>query len=555
MPWAACNRSRGSQQRALRYRAAGRLGGHSPDLLTALEALQHCEEVRGHLADLLTGIRTTPKLAWRLAAADGVLRIAAVAAKDAGDFPIQLYALHVLAALIQQHHVSDGSSVTFAGHLSPDATAAVAAVASEAATRFSEAEMQQQVCKVFASLAACGKLAATTAQAGAAEATNTAFALDQCGAAGKRLVMSALKASHALGEAGIQSTDVEDLLAVLRRNLHSPEVQAMAFKAVHGRLLQKSDRISQGARTHVLTAVLAGVEEHSSHLELQLAASKLLADFLPSTRPGARDPLAAKAAAAVLRACIRFGQRNAVSEKLQEAFVRISESLPVEAFADVLESQQADPEPGHWVMAASIARSNPSLQKSLFQYANRLVGRGFGQALAKHGAARIVVEAMRLSPLDAGLQRVSCEVLAALARCDLDGIIHAGGLDATIHALRRHQPYAWVCTAALQTLLVLCGQKKQEISNLTDLWNLTMDTLRQHPKSQNIVKTANDMLLFLSKYEAKRVGREDCGHHVQTRSAWGTRSLAEHTPPLCPGLCLHEPDNSDRLAANSPLSD
>ena len=70
----------------------------------------------------------------------------------------------------------------------------------------------------------------------------------------------------------------------------------MAFKAVHGRLLQKSDRISQGARTHVLTAVLAGVEacsrqkahymssaltnneeEHSSHLELQLAASKLLA--------------------------------------------------------------------------------------------------------------------------------------------------------------------------------------------------------------------------------------------------------------------------------------
>ena len=69
-----------------------------------------CKEVRGHLADLLTGIRTTPKLAsnsgrmphcinkrqwlgkyrhctysleaWRLAAADGVLRIAAVAVHD-----------------------------------------------------------------------------------------------------------------------------------------------------------------------------------------------------------------------------------------------------------------------------------------------------------------------------------------------------------------------------------------------------------------------------------------------------------------------------------------
>ncbi|CAE7683858.1 unnamed protein product [Symbiodinium microadriaticum] len=552
---ARCNRSRGSQQRALRYRAAGRLGGQSPDLLTALEALQHCQDVRGHLADLLTGIRTTPKLAWRLAAADGVLRIAAVAAKDPGDFPIQLYALHVLAALIRQHHVCDGSSVTFAGHLSPDATAAVAAVANEAATRFPEAEIQQQVCKVFASLAACGELAATMAQAGAAEATNTAFALDQCGAAGKHLVISALQASHALGEAGIHSAEVEDLLAVLRRNLHTPDVQAMALKAVHGHLLQKGDRISQGARTRVLTAVLAGVEEHSAHLELQLAASKLLADFLPSAFPGgARDPLAAKAAAAVLRACIRFDQRNAASENLQEAFVRISESLPVEAFADVLDSQNADSEPVHWVKAANISRRSPSLQKSLFQHANRLVCRGFGQALANHGAAQLVVEAMRLSPLDAGLQRVSCEVLAALARCDLDGIIRAGGLDATVHALRRHQPYAWVCTAALQTLLVLCVQKKQEISNLTDLWNLTMGTLRQHPKSQNIVKMANEMLMFLSKYEAKQVAREDCGHHV-TRSPCGMRSLAENTPPSCLGLCLPEPDDGYRHAVNSPLSD
>ncbi|OLP83609.1 hypothetical protein AK812_SmicGene35614 [Symbiodinium microadriaticum] len=273
-------------------------------------------------------------------------------------------------------------------------------------------------------------------------------------------------------EAGIHSAEVEDLLAVLRRNLHTPDVQAMALKAVHGHLLQKGDRISQGARTRVLTAVLAGVEEHSAHLELQLAASKLLA-------------------AGSWSFVWEFGALAI------QAFVRISESLPVEAFADVLDSQNADSEPVHWVKAANISRRSPSLQKSLFQHANRLVCRGFGQALANHGAAQLVVEAhicmmmlmlKRMMVLVLVMDKhhkqgaVWIKVLAALARCDLDGIIRAGGL---------HGCFADAAGS-------VCAEEAGDLK------------LDGFVESDN----GNEMLMFLSKYEAKQVAREVGGKQI-----------------------------------------
>ncbi|CAE7533476.1 unnamed protein product [Symbiodinium natans] len=360
--------------------------------------------------------------------------------------------------------------------------------------------------QVYASLAACGELAAAAAaQAGAAQVASEAYALDQSGTAGKHLVNSALKTSQALTEAGVPCTELDELLAVLRRNAHSPELQVMACKAVHGHLKTNGNRISQRAATDVLTAVLAGIEEHAAHLELQLTASRLLADVLASAAPGAAyEPLAAKAAATVLQACIRFARGGDVCEKLQQAFVRISADLPAEAAQDILKSHGPDSEPLHWVKAASMSQGSPSLQKNIFRCASRLLNQGFGPTLAEMGAAELVVEAMRRYPLDVGLQRAACEVLAGIAWCDTDCAVRAGGLEATMQALRLHQPYAWVCMAALQSLLVICMKHKQELPHLADLWDLTMGALRQHPKSQRVVQTANDVLQALSSSEKKQ---------------------------------------------------
>eukprot|EP00931_Biecheleriopsis_adriatica_P010255 TRINITY_DN11133_c0_g1_i1.p1 TRINITY_DN11133_c0_g1~~TRINITY_DN11133_c0_g1_i1.p1 ORF type:complete len:526 (+),score=125.18 TRINITY_DN11133_c0_g1_i1:106-1683(+) len=483
-------------------------------LLQALDREQHEESLRGCFADLVAALKTSSEIAQASAAAGGIAFAASAAASACHDCPIQVYALHVIAVLAMEHKAL-GNKL----QLSPAAAAAAAAVAAAASQRFTDAQLQQNVYKVFNALAACGgDVAQAALDAGASQVITEALTLE-AKTVHPRITKSALHTARAFTE--VAAVPAAEVVGVLRQSTHDPELQAAACETLSRQLsLGRPNLANHALAVGAFEAALGASEV--KHLRLQVAACRLMAELVDASASdsgfqAAQHPeAAAPAAAAALRTFMELQDSVSCSkalpsqvhveiaaQELCRSFARISRQLPAESVMGVLSSEGYLTSPRHWVAALRMAAGCAEVLKFLCEASNDMICKGSGRVLAEAGAAESLVAAMRSCPRDPGLQRAACEVLSAIASYNAERAIAAGGVQACADALRNHQAFAWVCLAALEaitahllrrdvTALLPVGEEEVQVC-----WDLASGALRRHATSQRVVKAAHTLLTLL----------------------------------------------------------